>query len=231
MLRAEDWEKLRSPDIKLAWSVSAAALSSQISEAQGEKFKAVPRVEEAPMFDLMVCFARPAETNGALKLFTKEYDFISLGHLSSIANEMVDSSKLLEICKDSIQVGLDTTKLDAVFYDAENGKKIEIKLEGMRRQVMNWAGVSKGQLIVDLDKVDLKGSKTIHMITDVIYADKVCVKVTVDNETRQDCINQRVPVAFRYSTFPVNTIMIIGDNHQDDAKDTHLDVTFSPSKF
>ena len=112
-------------------------------------------------------------------------------------------------------------------FKEENGEKsVEIQMEGLTKEVINWAGISKGQLILNLEKVDLEGRRTVYMISEVIYASKVTIKASVGSESKTDTMKRKVPVAFSYTKFPVNT-----DGVLQEAKDTDLDrsATFAPA--
>ena len=73
MPKGVDWDKLKTPDAKLAWSISANVLAKQVSspEALAEDYICVPRIDEAPYYDLMVCFSRP-NPKSFQKIFVKE---------------------------------------------------------------------------------------------------------------------------------------------------------------
>ena len=224
MPRGVVWDKLKTPDIKAAWSVSSYVLAKQLSspEVLAEEYLCVPRIEEAPYYDLMVCFSRP-NPKSFQKIFSKEFDFHLHGHLTDIVNNLIDYTKLLSLCRNP--VAGDLNKTEYTFKEEYGDKSIEIKLEGLTKEVLNWAGISKGQLVLNLEKVDLEGRRTVYMISEVIYASKVTIKASVGTESKTDTMKRKVPVAFSYTKFPVTS-----DGVLQEAKDTELDrsATFAP---
>ena len=204
MPRGVEWDQLKTPDIKAAWSASTYALSKKLSspEVLAEDYMCVPRIEEAPYYDLMVCFSRPNPKSFS-KIFSKEYDFRLHGHLTDIVNNLIDYTKLLNLCKNPISG--DLNKKEFIFKEEHGDKSVEIKLEGLTKEVINWAGISKGHLILDLEKVDLEGRRTVYMISEVIYASKVTIKASVGSSSKKDTLTRKLPVAFSYTKFPVST--------------------------
>ena len=227
MPRGVEWDQLKTPDIKAAWSASTYALSKTLSspEVLAEDYMCVPRIEEAPYYDLMVCFSRP-NLKSFLKIFSKEYDFRLHGHLTDIVNNLVDYTKLLNLCKNPV-IG-DLNKKEYEFKEEqEHGQKVVvITLRGLTKEVINWAEISKGQLILDFEKVDLEGRRTVYMISEVIYASKVTISVSVGERSKTKTLTRKLPVAFSYAKFTVST-----DGVMKEAKDTDLDrsATFAPA--
>ena len=70
-----NWNELTSTDPADAWSLSSVEIAKELFNSQ---MIVVPRLEEAPFFDLMVCFTKPGNESALDKvsnLIRGEYDF------------------------------------------------------------------------------------------------------------------------------------------------------------
>ena len=222
------WKQLQSAsNLKTSWSIVSDELGRYISSAEGlgEEVIAVPRIEEAAYYDLMVCFSKFKAHRFVLP-FSQDYDFHLHGHMTDIMGELADHKKLLECCKNPSTGDLNKEKLEFSAHDKGGEKKITITLDGLKKKVVNWAGISSGQLIIDTDKVDLEGRRILYIITEVIYANKVSVSSKVGSDVKEEAMSTSgVPVAFSYTKFPVDKEGIIKE-----ARNTTLNRsrTFAP---
>ena len=228
MSKSVEWNQLQSAsNLKTAWSIASNELGRFISSAEGlgEEVIAVPRLEEAAFYDLMVCFSKFKAHRFVLP-FSKDYDFHLHGHMTDILGELADHKKLLECCKNPSNGDLNKENLTFSVHNKGGEKEVTITLDGLKKKVVNWAGISSGQLILDTEKVDLEGRRILYIITEVIYANKVSVSSKVGSDVKEEAMSTSgVPVAFAYTKFPVDKEGIIKE-----ARNTTLNRsrTFAP---
>ena len=86
----------------------------------------------------------------------------------------------------------------------EGEKSITIEMSNMTKLVTNWAGIGEGNLVIDNSLEDLQGIKTIYIISEVIYAERITVEVNLGTARMSDEITTKTPVAFNYMKFPVD---------------------------
>ena len=84
----------------------------------------------------------------------------------------------------------------------KNSKKIHIELNGLRKVVTNWT-VESGSLVLDLELEELNGIKSVYIIGEVIYSERVFMEMKLSDGKLADEISN-VPVAFSYIKFPVD---------------------------
>ena len=123
-----NWDKLKAPDMKLAWSLCSVDMSKHIFESE---MVVVPRIDVAPYFDLMVCFSKPNRKDivkNVKNLITGESDFILQGHISDLIKKSTKEEKgtnmkeLLSACQNSIKADLDS-KGKAYSWENSSGTK------------------------------------------------------------------------------------------------------------
>merc|ERR1711875_83160 len=102
----------------------------------------------------------------------------------------------------------------------EREKSITIEMSNITKLVTNWASIGEGNLVIDNSLEDLQGIKTIYIISEVIYAEKILVEVNVGTASMSDEITVRTPVAFSYMKFPVDKLGVLQA-----AKDTKLNIS------
>ena len=89
------WDELTSTDPKFAWCLSSVEISKELFNSQ---MIVVPRLEEAPFFDLMVCFTKPGNESALEKVsnfIRGEYDFKLHGHLTDLIDKSSDQGSNL----------------------------------------------------------------------------------------------------------------------------------------
>ena len=206
------WNQLQSaPNITTAWRIVSKELGRFMSsdEGFGEEVIAVPRIEDAAHYDLMVCFSKHKRFDTSHLRWG--HDFHIRGHMTEImVVEQADHRKLLDCSKNPSDAILNKEELEFSVYSEEAEKEITITLAGLEKKVVNWRGMPRGQLILDTEKVDLEGRRILHVITEVIYADKVSVKTKVGSDSCENVMSTSgIPVAFSYTKFPVDKDGII----------------------
>ena len=227
-----NFDELKSTDVRSAWSLCAVDISKVIFSSE---LVTVPRLEDAPYFDLMVCFSQPNPkglVKHVRKLIHHDKDFCLQGHLSDLVlKEPKEDQKgsnmkgLLTACEATIKA--DLLNDEATFHVEDDGKSVTIKFQNLEKEVVNWSTLSEGDLVFDLDELDMQGRRTLYVITEVIYAKGLTIDVKVDNAEYVDDISARIPVAFSYTKFPIDANGVLKS-----AKDTKVDIhaTFdSPS--
>ena len=133
---------------------------------RGHEMIVVPRLDEAPFFDLMVCFTKPGNKTALEKVsnFIKgEYDFQLRGHLTDLidrSSEGSNLSKTLLACKNTVKADVDKESLSHEWMSPDGNKLVEIKLDGLSKEVISWATLNEGDLVFD---IDLSGRKRMNL--------------------------------------------------------------------
>ena len=223
------WNDLVSTDPKDAWCLTSVEIAKELFNS---KMIVVPRLDEAPFFDLMVCFTKPGNKTALEKvsnLIKGEYDFQLRGHLTDLIDKSDEKgsnlAKILFACKNTVKADVDQKSLSHEWQSPDGNKVIQIQLDGLSKEVINWASLNEGDLIFD---IDLSGRKRIYVISEVVYASKTSIMVKVDGTEREQKVSMKIPVAFSYAKFPVDKN---GELKQVvEEKEINLASTFSPTK-
>ena len=226
------WNELTSTDPQDAWCLSSVEIGKDLFKSE---MIVVPRLEEAPFFDLMVCFTKPGNKTAIDKvsnLIRGEYDFKLRGHLTDLIDKSSDKGsnldKTLLACKNTVKADMDQKPLAYEWKSPDGSKDINIKLDGLSNEVINWASLNEGDLIFDIEKTDLSGRKRMYVISDVVYASKTSISVKIDGSERAEEVSLKIPVAFSYAKFPIDKN---GELKQViDEKDINVASTFAPTK-
>ena len=223
------WNELVSTDPKAAWSLTSVEIAKEMFKSE---MIVVPRIDEAPYFDLMVCFSKSGNKTALEKIsnFIKgDYDFHLRGHLTDLMDSSSEGSnldKVLLACKNSVKADVDQKSKTLVWKSPDGKKEVTIKFDGLTREVINWASLSEGDLIFN---IDLSGRRRIYIISEVVYASKTSISVKIDGNERAEKVNLKIPVAFSYAKFPIDQN---GEIKQViDEKDFNVASTFSPTDF
>ena len=197
----------------------------------------VPRLEEAPYFDLMVCFTKPGNKTAIDKvsnLIRGEYDFKLRGHLTDLIDKSSDQGskiprsnldKTLLACKNTVKADMDKKSWSHEWNSPDGSKAVKIEFGGLSKEVINWASLNEGDLIF---KIDLHGRKRLYVISEVVYASKTSIMVKVDGSERAERVSLKIPVAFSYAKFPIDKN---GELKQViEEKEINVASTFAPTK-
>ena len=202
-----DWNKLNSPSaIDVSWSILAPEISDKFFSGT---LIAVPNINDADYFDLMVCFSK-------ISYFWQRTTFRLLGHfldISAPARKDHNMNQLWDILRNPLKEDLNSTSYSHTWTD-EKKKSISIRMTGLSKYEVNW-NIPHGSLALDCEKVDLC-NKSVYVISEVVYAEKVIIDVQVNKKNIIEKRN-KIPVAFSYLKFPVddNGVLLA-------AKDTKL---------
>ena len=204
-----NWNKLDSPNPKVAWSILAQEISDKFFSGN---LLAVPAIDQASYYDLMVCFSKISH------FLQRTPTYRLLGHFLDISapakNEM--ELMMIEILRNPLKEDMNSTSFSYTWIDEDNDKSVTIKMSGMSKYQLNW-NLKQGSLVLDSEKVDLRND-SVYVISEVVYAKSVLVDVQV--KEKSECIIETggtIPVAFSYLKFPVdkNGVLLT-------AKDTKL---------
>ena len=221
------WESLKVPDTHLAWSICSIEMSKTFFSSD---MVVVPDIQEAPYFDLLVCFSKPnpkGVMNNVKKLWKKLPDYCLHGHIADLVKKptpgvsepSTNVKALATACNNTVIADVDPFQSDTWKYSPES-KRIKIKLHGMSKEVINWSTLDEGDLVFDREKLDLEGRRTLFIITEVVYAEKVDIEVLVDKtiKTTTVDINKKIPIAFSYMKFPMDKDGILKQARDTDVK-------------
>ena len=221
-----NWEKLKTPNMKLAWSLCSVDMSKHFFDAE---MVVVPRIDEAPYFDLMVCFSKPNPKNivkNVKNLITGDTDFTLQGHISDLIKKSTKDEKgtnmkeLLSACQNSIKADLARISETYSWENDSGNKSIDITLNNMSKEVINWSTLGEGDLVFDREILDLEGRRTVYVISEVIYAESVSINVSVEGESNAEILDLKIPVAFSYTKFPIDK-----DGVLKPARDTEIKIS------
>ena len=198
------WNKLVSTDPKDAWCLTSVEMAKEFFDSQ---MIVVPRLEEAPFFDIMVCFTKPGNKTALEKVsnfIQGEYDFQLRGHLTDLIDRSEQGSNLsktVQACQNTITADIEGESRSHEWKSPDGNKVIKIKLDGLSKEVINWASLNEGDLIFDLD---LSGRKRIYIISEVVYASNTSIMVKVGDTKKSERVSVKIPVAFSYKQFPID---------------------------
>ena len=219
------WNELTSTDPQDAWCLSSVEIGKELFQSE---MIVVPRLEEAPYFDLMVCFTKPGNKTAIDKvsnLIRGEYDFKLRGHLTDLIDKSSDLDKTRVACKNTVKADMDKKSWSHEWNSPDGSKAVKIELDGLSKEVINWASLNEGDLIF---KIDLHGRKRLYVISEVVYASKTSIMVNIDGSERTEKVSLKIPVAFSYAKFPIDQngklMQVI------DEKEFNLASTFAPTK-
>ena len=209
-----NWNKLDSPNPIVAWSILAQEISDKFFN---ETLIAVPSIDDASYYDLMVCFSKISH------FWQRTPTFRLHGHFLDISAPAKDEIELMEILRYPLKEDLASTFFSYTWTDDNNDKSVTIKLSGLSKYELNW-NLKQGSLVLDCEKVDLC-NESVYVISEVVYAEKVIIDVQVNKKKSEfdremveiDLNSGKIPVSFSYLKFPVdkNGVLLA-------AKDTKL---------
>lgn len=224
-----NWDDLVSTDPKAAWCLTSVEIAKGLFNSE---MIVVPRLDEAPYFDLMVCFTKKgSKTVTAIEkmsnLFTGDYDFQLRGHLTDLIDtEGSNLEKVHIACKDIVNADMDEKSLSQEWMSPDGKKAISIKFKGLSRKVINWASLSEGDLIF---KIDLFGRKRMYIISEVVYASQTSISVKINGTQCEKKVTVDIPVAFSYAKFPIEKSGKLKQVIEE--SDMDLASTFAPTNF
>ena len=148
------WNELVSTDQKAAWSLTSVEIAKEMFKSE---MIVVPRIDEAPYFDLMVCFSKSGNKTALEKIsnFLKgEYDFHLRGHLTDLIDSSSEGSnldKVLLACKNYVKADVDQKSMTHEWKSTDGKKEVKIQFDGLSKEVINWAFLNEGDLIFNID--------------------------------------------------------------------------------
>ena len=191
-----DWNKLNFPDPFVAWSILAQEISDKFFS---RTLIAVPAIDHAEYYDLMVCFAK------IVHFWQWTPTFRLLGHFLDISAPTKNEMELMEFIN-PLKEDLNSTSYSYTWTDDNKSKTVTIKMSGLSKYELNW-NLNQGSLVIDCEKVDLSNG-SVYIISEVVYAQKVTIDVQVEKKERSERklmeVDVQIPVAFSYLKFPVD---------------------------
>ena len=194
-----NWNELDSPNqILLAWSLVSQEISDKFFNGT---LIAVPSIDQASYFDLMVCFEKVTH------FWQRTPTFRLLGHFLDISAPLENEKEMMKVLRNPLREDLNSTSFTYTWTDDKNNKSVTIKMTGMSKYELNW-NLKPGSLVLDCKKVDLCND-SVYIISEVVYASVVIIDVQIkkNSEFERKVIqinNGTIPVAFSYLKFPVD---------------------------
>merc|ERR1719419_1149220 len=182
-----EWKSMKVADTHIAWSLCSVELSKTFFSSD---MVVVPNIQEASYFNLLACFSKPnpkGVMNNVKKLWKKSPDYCLHGHIADLSR--YDNIKALF---NAITVKADVASSKSVMWQTTSdgiSKKIRIELQGLSKENIDWSQLDEGDLVFDREVLDLEGRQTLFIITEVIYAEKVSIEVSVDEKTEETTLD------------------------------------------
>ena len=196
-----NWNKLDSADPIVAWSILAQKISDEVFDGT---LIAVPEIQQASNYDLMVCFSKISHFWQLTPTFRLHGHFLDISAPAKKNDEM----ELMEVLRNPLKEEMNSTSYSYTWTDDNNNKSVTIKMSGMSKYELNW-NLKEGSLVLDSEKVDLR-NESVYVISEVVYASQVIIDVQVNKKKSEFDRNimkidtEKIPVAFTYLKFPVD---------------------------
>ena len=198
-----DWEALKSPCPKQAWYITSWQLSKDLFES---KMIAVPKIQEALSYKLLTCFTK-LEYLADAEALSEDSDFYLMGSAVDLMSMNVHPEAI-----DLLDVN-ESSKSDLTWNGSSEDKVVKFDLMGLTIEGVDWSNFAEGDLIYDGNKLVSNPSRPnrrkIYVITSVLYASEVRIQICVHGEEFRGTVKVKIPVAFSYTKFPVDSIGIV----------------------
>ena len=198
-----DWEALKSPCPKQAWYITSRQLSKDLFES---KMIAVPKIQEALSYKLLTCFTKPEYLADAEAL-SEDSDFYLMGSAVDLMSITDDPEAI-----DLLDVN-ESSQSDLSWNGSSGEKVVKFELMGLTKEAVDWSSFAEGDLIYDGNKLVSNPSspnrRKIYVLTSVLYASEVRIQICVHGEEFRGTVKVKIPVAFSYTKFPVDSIGIV----------------------
>ena len=213
-----NWSELESADVRLGWSLCRTSISRHFFDSSMVVIP-IPMIQEADEFDLMTCFTKP-DTDLNSELLYQDFDM--KGKLADLLltahNEEGRTSHMAKMSDVLPQKEEFEVKVDAFcFQNADANKSVEVDFTNLEKEKVDLSEFDKGQVVFNMEKLNMGGRRRLYVITEVIYADGMHVLVTVDGQSVHKRVNgRRMPVAFAYTKFQIFTTGVLNMDEADD---------------
>ena len=210
-----NWGEMEDPDVKLGWKLCRTSISYHFFDGSMVVIP-VPMLQEADEFDLMTCFTKP---DVDLDPHFINQDFDLQGKFADLVLKPNDErmANMSEVVpqKEDFEGG----KVEAYcFQNADFTKSVEIDFTNLSREKVDLSDFHQGQVVFDMDKLEMGGRRRLYVIHEVIYAEGLHIQVTVDGHSVHKRVNDRkMPVAFSYTKFEIYTTGVLNVDDADDS--------------
>ena len=162
---------------------------------------AVPHLLQADYYDLMVCFTK-CPTSVMSKIVGEGPVYRLHGHIADlVSKEHTDIPELVVMCQHPSKEDLHETNFTRTWTRGD--RTIMVKLGGLSKLVTNWT-IGEGKLVMDKSFEELADVAKVYIISEVVFAETVIVEVDTKKKSEASEM-KRIPVAFSYFKFPMNT--------------------------
>jgi len=209
------WHELDEANLKIAWRLVSKHIGKDLFDSS---MTMVGNIGDANYYDILVCFVKEQRA-GLSKLYSTGKQYNLLGHLNSLVKKegvpSTDMRQLQELFNNLSKEDTQTSTYTNTWSNSKDGttKTISVSLSALSKYVVNW-GLYRGQLVLNRHLEGLKNNKTVYIITDVVYANKIEMEVVVETplgrSKRKDVINKKVAVAFSYLKSPLDEKGVVG---------------------
>ena len=133
-----EWDTLKDADVRIGWSLAAKSLSRDFFL----NMLTVPKIEEASVFDLLVCFIKFQSAGVLEKFVSSSSEYLVLGHLADVVkktgNPHTNIKVLSAMCAETTEAVLEQKEFAKRWTDGK--KAITLELERMSRNFIRWIG-------------------------------------------------------------------------------------------
>ena len=209
------WNKLNSPNPIVAYQILAEEISDKFFNGN---LIAVPSIDQASDYDLMVCFYQMSSN------YLHPTKFKLIGHFFNITAP-VEDEMLIEALGNPHKEDITPKAYSYTWTDVNNDKSVTIIMSGMSKYQVSWH-LKQGSLVLDCEKIDLR-NESLYVISEVVYAGRVVIDVRVDKNSEIDRKIMEIDTMTGQAMLDLGTTVL-----QDDTViDAGIPVAFSYLKF
>ena len=188
------------PFINQYWKRAAKEINKELFFPQ---MMVVPQIEEAPSYDLMMCFTKEKlGTREKMSMVEPRYQLH--GNISDLVKRSsedespkINVGELLYNWQHSSKEEMEITSYKRTWEGKRRGTSFTLKMTDLTKFVTHL-DIGEGDLVIDTNKrASLQGIKTIYIINEVVYADTIRAEFKMANVYKYK-LNKRIPVAFSF---------------------------------
>ena len=206
-----NWSELKVPDVKLGWELCRTSISQHFFDGKKVVIP-VPMLPEAQKFGLLTCFTTPnVELDPQLS-----QDFEIQGKFHDLFCGFAPDEKKAMMSNVFPQKEDYETKLEAYcFQNSDGSKSVEVDFTNLSSVKVDLLDFHQKQFILDMDLLKMGDKRDLYVINEVIYADALYCKVTVDGQNVHERVRChqyqccKMPVAFCYKKFKIFTTGVV----------------------
>ena len=172
------------PFINQYWKRAAKEINKELFFPQ---MMVVPQIEEAPSYDLMMCFTKEKlGTREKMSMVEPRYQLH--GNISDLVKRSSEDEspkihvgELLYNWQHSSKEEMEITSYKRTWEGERRGTSFTLKMTDLTKFVTHL-DIGEGDLVIDTNKrASLQGIKTIYIINEVVYAETIRAEFKMTN--------------------------------------------------